>query len=209
MTDTAQIEVKNVVLLDDDFVIRQVIKIVMADVGSLLQVKVKVYTSGNGVEGLGYIALSKPNILIVDSTLPKYSGRELIEFIASNPKYQTPDIRVIVLSDRKLPMKLPPNHIVVNKEDSDFISQMTKACIEGFLLTSGKPAPTGDMKFSIFSKVKLRVSEITVRLANKADLLMAGMTRRNPIVRLPAYILWFFEQLAISFLMGFGEYGER
>lgn len=94
--------VKKVVILDDNFAIRQVLRLIVGRVLRELGVQPEIYSIDDGVEGVGYILVTNPDIVIIDNTLPQYSGREVVEYIQTNPKFHAPSKRVIALDTRTL-----------------------------------------------------------------------------------------------------------
>ncbi|HRP37025.1 MAG TPA: hypothetical protein PLS50_04395, partial [Candidatus Dojkabacteria bacterium] len=107
---------KKIVIIDDNFAIRQVIKIFLTRLSRNDSFDLNIFSTDNGVEGLGYVYITNPNIVIVDTTLPKYSGREVLDYFAQNPKFQESGINVIVLhEENRSDLKLPNNFHVISK----------------------------------------------------------------------------------------------
>jgi CheY-like chemotaxis protein len=108
------------VLVDDSYVIRQVFKAIFSN-PQIVKEEASIYTSANGLEGLGVIMISKPNIIILDSTLPKYNGRELVEYLTLNSRYQGDNHRIVVTYVNKLETDLPDQYVLVDKSSKDFL----------------------------------------------------------------------------------------
>jgi CheY-like chemotaxis protein len=89
-----------VVILDDDFAIRQGIKFLIKELGK--DNEVEVYSSANGLEGLGFIFVVSPTVLIIDTTLPKYSGREVLEYLHTNPRFNNSKVLVLTENDKHI-----------------------------------------------------------------------------------------------------------
>ncbi len=108
-----------IVLLDDNFIIRLALKTLLRIFASEHKLNIQIFSSENGVEGLGFVYVLDPDLVIVDTTLPKYSGREVIDFLVSNEKYKD---RQIILHDNSLPLnELQGFILTLSKHDSQFI----------------------------------------------------------------------------------------
>ncbi len=81
------VENKKILIIDDDISIRLTLKKLVS-----LCFNFKIYTSDDGVQGLGYSFILKPDLIIIDSTLPKYSGRELIDYLLTNKSFSNTPI---------------------------------------------------------------------------------------------------------------------
>lgn len=104
-----------ILLIDDDLTIRFTLKKLLHKYFDRLEI----YTSEDGVKGLGLAYIIKPDLIIVDSTLPRYSGRELVEYFVSNEKFsKTP---IFLLSESSIPFdNLPSNYTQVSKGEEGF-----------------------------------------------------------------------------------------
>ena len=114
-----------VALVDDNFAVRMGLKILTASVFDKLNIKASYFSAQDGVEGIGYILVASPELIVVDTTLPKYSGRDLIEYLTTNQKFFQKHVTVIVISDgnekdKHLPFK------VINKNHGDFTDRYYK-----------------------------------------------------------------------------------
>jgi CheY-like chemotaxis protein len=91
MSDSAA---KVVLFIDDDPVV------LMAYRTRLVQAGFQVEPARDGIEAMRQLALSAPDVIILDLMLPKFNGVEIMGFIRSNPKLKnTP---VIVLSTNSI-----------------------------------------------------------------------------------------------------------
>ncbi len=85
---------KTILFIDDDPVV------LMAYRTCLVQAGYHVEPARDGLEAMRQIAVSAPDVIILDLRLPKFNGVELMGFIRSNPKLKnTP---VIVLSTHSI-----------------------------------------------------------------------------------------------------------
>ena len=73
---------KEIIIIDDSPVIRLTLSSIFSRYFNKSQLKI--YTSVDGLQGLGYVFITRPDLIIVDLTLPKYSGKEVIDFISTN-----------------------------------------------------------------------------------------------------------------------------
>ena len=127
-------------------------------------------STDNGVEGLGYVFITNPSIIIVDTTLPKYSGKEIIEFFTQNRKFQADDIHVIVLEENPTKvLDLPKNFHLINKSHKDSYKELTK------ILCEKLDIKTGNTKDTIFNAIAKRV----IRYGNKVNLLSSKITQKQ------------------------------
>ncbi len=130
----------NLVILDDNYVIRNIVKneIYTRIVRFYPDIDFDVFSSDDGVGGLGYIYLTKPKIIVVDTTLPRYSGREIFEFLQSNKNYVIEHTLVILISEYKYTLEnLPTNFVILEKSHSNFLNQLVEYVLKHVLLTLG------------------------------------------------------------------------
>lgn len=125
MNNVTSLNAKLVVLIDNDFVIRDVLKKLIKN---RFNNDLNILTSENGVEGVGYIFISKPDVIILDTTLPKYGGLELIEYLQSNQGLRSRNTPVILIHQSKnVPLTNYVNTIKLNKDDKDFLNKLIVA----------------------------------------------------------------------------------
>jgi CheY-like chemotaxis protein len=115
---------KKIVIIDDNEAIQLALSTVFSKIFHLFDLQT--YTSGNGVEGTGYIVTTKPDLIIVDLTLPEYSGKELIEFLISHENItgKRPHVIVLTENDSKHIDYLPDDFINITKSDKNFIDNI-------------------------------------------------------------------------------------
>lgn len=152
---------KTIVLIDDDFVIRDVIRRLLNEF--------KVYSTDNGVEGLGYIYISKPSLIIIDTTLPKYGGLEVVDYIANNEALRGKNIPILVVHEEDKPPTISYSNVkYVLKGDREFIQKFCEAV----------SALTGFGEIDI-KKTNSTFGNLLVRFANSSDRLQ----RRIEVIR--------------------------
>ncbi|MBN1331818.1 response regulator [Candidatus Dojkabacteria bacterium] len=179
---------KRIVLIDDDYAIREGIKTLIASWDRKVEEDYEIYTSENGVEGLGYVYLVKPDVVIIDVTLPKYSGRELIEYLKTNHRLLEAKVKVLVL---------------VENGGGDEIKDLP----ENFKIISKKAAVFEEKIKSEIGIVSVelgfieRLANYLVRIGNQNDILLRKISTSGIFFKIPAYVLWFFYQVALSLIL--------
>ncbi|MBD3280278.1 response regulator, partial [Candidatus Dojkabacteria bacterium] len=179
---------KRIVLIDDDYAIREGIKTLISAWDKESELDYEIYSSENGVEGLGYVYLADPDIVIIDTTLPKYSGRELIEYLRTNHKLLENKTKVVVLTENgggPEVENLPTNFQVISKKDPIFEEKLKVAL-------GIKNVELGLLERTVNS---------LIRIGNKNDILLRKISRSNILLKLPMYILWFIYQVEMSMIL--------
>ena len=187
---------KKIVLIDDNFAIRQVIKIFLTRLSNKFSIDLNIFSTDNGVEGLGFVYITSPDIVIVDTTLPKYSGREVLDYFVQNPKFQESGINVIVLHEEKeSDFKLPSNFQVISKNQKGSFELIVKT-IDKILSTteSGKSR-----------RLIEKIGDFILSNGNKDDLLLKKLTNSAFPKTLLNRIRWiwleFTSSMAITLLL--------
>ena len=179
---------RKIILLDDDYGIREGIKTLIYEWDNHTEEKFEIYSSENGVEGLGYVYLTNPDIVIIDTTLPKYSGRELVEYLKSNSRFVGEDVKIIVLTEGEEGvglMDLPKNFEVISKTDPVFEERLKSVL-----------GITG-VELGLLE----RIVNSLIRIGNKNDILLRKISRSNMMLQLPMYLLWFIYQVEMSLIL--------
>jgi len=128
---------KHIVLIDDNLAIREVVKIFASKIQMRINQDVKIYTSEDGIQGLGYIFIVRPEVVIIDLTLPKYSGKELIEYVSTNQQFNSTVKKVIALYDSndQIP-SLPSEYVLLDKRKTNFLTFLVNEITKGVLETN-------------------------------------------------------------------------
>ncbi len=116
---------KKILIIDDDLSIRFVLKKILSRQLS----NVDIFSSEDGVQGVGYAFVLKPDLIVIDSTLPKYSGRELVDFISTNENFRVTPI-ILLHEDDSFIDNLPNNFIQISKADSLFPESLVNEVIK-------------------------------------------------------------------------------
>lgn len=186
----AEYPVLKIVLIDDNFIMREVIKSMLEHLEQNYQVNFKIYSSDNGVEGLGYTYVLNPDLIIVDSTLPKYSGREVMSYLVSNQKFHIEN-RVIVMAQSEVLDEMPDNFTKVTKGVMTFLPQLAYE-VEQLLRIRAIT------KISALNLARFRLSRATLGWANTSDLLISHYYRTDIVTKLAIGVLWLLTQVVLS-----------
>src|SRR5687768_13219890 len=81
---------KTILVVDDEFGIAEALSSTLTDEGY------RVYTAGNGKQGMDQLAEVRPDLVIVDYMMPIWGGHQMIEAMRAHPSFST--IPVIVMS---------------------------------------------------------------------------------------------------------------
>ncbi|MBD3280293.1 response regulator, partial [Candidatus Dojkabacteria bacterium] len=179
---------KRLILIDDNYGVREGIKTLISAGDKEVEEDFEIYSSENGVEGLGYVYLASPDVVIIDTTLPKYSGRELIEYLKTNERFAGSDMKVVILEENGSSEQLkglPQNFTVISKKDPIFEEKLKVALG--------------------IRNVELGLLERTVnsliRIGNLNDILLRRITRSNILLKLPQYLVWLIYQIEMSMIL--------
>lgn len=183
----------NIVLIDDNFAIRQIIKIFLTRLSKKYSFDLNIYTSDNGVEGLGYVFITNPNIIIVDTTLPKYSGRDIIEFFVRNTKFRSDDIQVIVLEENpRKKLNLPSNFHSINKNKHNSFDELTDILIQKLNISD----------FGRMSRFYDSLGGFVMKYSNKDDILSKKISKKIRLKNFFYSTKWAILEILISCALG-------
>src|SRR5688572_14926276 len=117
------------VIVDDDYIFRFVLKYLLSN----YFYKPEIYTSEDGTDGLGLIFIVNPALVIIDTTIPKYDGLEVTEYIASNEKIKASKTSIILLKEDQFKTNLEgqPNIHILNKSDKNFLFEFKSLFYKG------------------------------------------------------------------------------
>jgi len=182
----------NIVLIDDNFAIRQIIKIFLSRLAKKYTVDINVFSTDNGVEGLGYVYITSPQIVIVDTTLPKYSGREVLDFFIQNPKFHGQDTHVIVLHELSTTeVNLPPDFYLINKDKPQAFHKLAEILIG--LLEISDHGRTRE----IFD----RLANFIFHNSNEDDLLLRKLEGKSFLFQFLLRIKWTWLEFTSSIIL--------
>ncbi len=178
----------NVVILDDDFLIKEVLKKLI----KRYLPDAEFFVSNNGLEGIGLIELHAPQLIIADATLPKYAGAELVNRL-KNTKGFTADTNVVFLHESdKFPELNDPAIIKLNKSDISFIKEFEK-----YLAFTFSKTP----QYSFREKAQNILGGVIVKVSNYCDVLMHSVSKSRSLLHIPRYLIWIILQVYLSFVM--------
>ena len=180
---------KEIVIIDDD----EVIRLALSSLVSRYFKEVRTYTSGDGVQGLGYIFVTKPDLIIVDLTLPKYSGKEVIDFISTNEFILSQKIPVILLTENEssLDTELPNHFIKISKGSINFIEEVIRI-VSRFLSIEA------EIKEGFRERLFKKLSSRLIHKSNKVDEVNESRDRKDKLKRLILSPYIFLLQLNLS-----------
>lgn len=128
----------SIAILDDNFAVRQSLKLLIHRIIEWVGFEPHIYSAADGVEGIGYTLVTVPNIIVIDTTLPRYSGREVIEYLRSNDKFINQQIKVLVIYDGDKTNDVEASHFkYLNKQDRDFVKQLESHLLRGLISAVG------------------------------------------------------------------------
>lgn len=166
---------KKIVIIDDNFSIRHSIKAYLTSLAKKYQLDLSVFSTDNGVEGLGYIYITSPDIIVIDTTLPKYSGRAIVEFLSQNPRFQSDKVKVIILQEKlEKDLVVPSNFISINKNKKKSFDDLVKVVSHLFEISDELNNKT--FFRSLVGKIYIS--------ANKVDLLGKSFRKKRLIPKL-------------------------
>lgn len=205
-----------IVIVEGNFVerniLRKLLRLFLAqDLGS----NFSVYTSDNGIQALGYVFITKPDLLILNSKLPEYAGIELAEFIDKNANKleNSTKLSVLITKSKEDELKLPENYLIFNKADKDFynkIIQFIKINLvqienlskvkENEEVENKWVTKFGQKRVDQFQKVYLStvlgLAKISLKSSEFEDHIIekARLTKR-PLLKIGRYFVWFLLQI--------------
>lgn len=189
---------ETVVIIDDDLVIREVIKVFLGKLRKSYGLNIEALSSANGVEGLGLVIAAEPRLVVIDSTLPKYSGMELVDFITSNPKFSEGNFKVIVITEDDKDLGLPDNYVVISKNHVDFLPQLLIEISKVFEYKEDVEP----------SKLELWIQRTTLNFGKRAvfcsnkSVLTLGEAEKSDLFKKPLlYLKWVLSQFFTSFYL--------
>lgn len=83
---------QRILIIDDDYSVRELYKYIMRDLGY------EVETANNGREGLGKIAVSIPDCMLIDISMPEMTGAEFAKELHNSPDPILREIPFVVLT---------------------------------------------------------------------------------------------------------------
>lgn len=122
----------NINIIENNANVRNVLRKIIWNIDN----SINVFSSSNGLHGLGKILISKPEMVIIDATLPEFSGYELINYLNENIiQYELfTKLAIVILDDGAITkfnqkqegVKLSQKYVVFNKRDKKFIENFSK-----------------------------------------------------------------------------------
>lgn len=179
--------VQGVVLIDDDAESRIIIRRFLATILP----EAKIFSAHDGIEGLGAVFVDKPELIIVDTTLPKYSGLEVVDFIATNSWIKEQNIPVVMMHETDSIPKTEDglkNLLLISKQDEEFFAKL-----RAFLVDQVQTVPTLKANNELFG--------ISLRLGNTADKLKKKYFDSKSLFKAVLFCQWIYTQISLSICM--------
>lgn len=184
----------NIVLLDDNSAIRFSLKKILSGYFSNIGIDAKIYSSGDGVEGLGYVFITKPHVVIIDTTLPKYGGLEVLDYLKTNNQLTELNIPIIVIHENGDFDKYP-NFKLISKHDIDFVDKLIEQ-LESLVVKQRNYE--GDFSF----KWNKTLAKQIIRFANNSDYALNKYASTNNIfAKLFGYFISYLNQVLASIFL--------
>ncbi|MBN1331716.1 right-handed parallel beta-helix repeat-containing protein, partial [Candidatus Dojkabacteria bacterium] len=179
---------QKVVIIEDNYAIREALKHLIS---SIFLNQVDIFSSDNGVEGLGFLYLVDPDLVLVDSTLPKYSGREIIEYLSTNERILNSKVNILVMSEGVTRTSLPANFSALDKSKKSFVEDLRIVLGQNELLDEFN---IGDISGGLIARI--------VNVGNLRDITFASLDRTRFLLgRFLKKAKIFVYELVLSILM--------
>ncbi len=178
-------ENKNIILLNDDLTIRIVLKNLLHQ---YFDKNVKIYSSAEALQGLGLIFILKSDIVIVDKSLPKHNGLNIVDYIKSNEKLKKVKTKVIVLGEGKEDSSIPNEYKYIDTTDENF---------PGTLVNYVKTViPEYVSKINKVNSLISKLGKNVVKFSNKSDKIIANDKGR--FFPMTPWLKWVYYQFLSS-----------
>lgn len=112
---------KKILVVDDDTTVRAMLMLM------LRACNVKVIDARNGQEGLSIIELMKPQLILLDLTMPVLDGTGVVKLVRAHSNPQVRAIPIIIFSASPMPMRK-------DALDAGANAVLEKPCPKGILL---------------------------------------------------------------------------
>lgn len=186
-----------VVIIDDNFVVRDILKTFLTKFKIDNNLDYKIYTSEDGVSGLGYIYVIKPEIIVIDTTLPKYSGREVIDYILSNPNLNSDNTNFIILHDGAIEsLRVPGNAAILDKKNPDFINNFLKLFSK--IIISRRQAKS---QLNLNDSFKISLGEQALKWAGRSERTRDNLAKNKSPLRVFTFLKWTLSEIMTSLFL--------
>lgn len=196
-----KVDDKKILLIEDELAIRFVLRVLLFNYFKKHNSDVSIFSSSDGLEGLGLAYSINPDIIIVDTTLPKYSKKNIINFLESNSRIDKVGLKVIIMyNNEKLDIDIKKGWVCLDKSNKNFYFKLIeeidtyykfkedeKIIKRRFNLLERvgvKVINLSDESFSIYKKIKDNSSTLINRVGN---LILGGVNQA-----LLSFLLTFF-----------------
>lgn len=184
---------KKILIIDYELTVRFVVKKLLAKYLD----DIAIFTSDNGVQGVGYAMLLEPDLIILDSSLPKYSGRELIDFLITNPKFVNTPIIILVKDASKVDNLFPINYIQISKWSKEFPENLIMTVMENLLPEIKAEDISTSAAFRFVSYIGRKI----IQYSNAAEFEMQQMRSNNIFYKLLNLLRFSYNQFLIGLFL--------
>lgn len=174
----------SVLIVDDNFAIRYVLKLFIKKYLSRHYGEIDLYSIEDGVEGLGYAYIVEPDFVLLDTTLPKYSGKDLYEFLLSSQRLRRKS-KIILLSE-ELEKSVPANYKVINKRSLLFVNELYRVLVNN------------QDSLVLHNNSLVTFFRSLLKWSNLSDIWIRKIFQSGILVKILYGLPWFFSQILIS-----------
>lgn len=193
-----------ILISDDEYVDRVVLKSVLKLFTSKDPKLLNLYSSDNGIEGLGYLFLTKPDVIIIDSSLPGFSGAELAEYLDLNTKNieEFASLQILILYAGDSAPEGFDKYISFSKRNPNFLNNLVNLLRINFrkIVTGNDLGPSEIkevMQFTVWQKLSLRFGSKAILWSSKALGTISPGRKMYLLEKILRYSFWILQK-AIS-----------
>lgn len=180
---------KRIILIDNNIIIRHALRIILNNLFSRYKRELSIFTAKDGVQGLGYIFIIKPDVIVLDLTLPKYSGREILDYITTNESLVEYREKIILLYQNKSKelTELDNPFTLINKQSKSSATDIIRK-IDSSLLKELKG----------LDAFALSLADLSLRLSARSERMYDVFQNALFIFKPLIVLIWFIIQFVAS-----------
>jgi CheY-like chemotaxis protein len=196
-----------ILIVNDIYTERIVLKELLINIFAVNNLRARVYTSSNGVEGIGYLLLIKPDIAIIDATLPEYSGVELMRQLNANQSRIEEFSKVKPIITSHHPEDLAESEFIAfSKKSKTYLNDLinfVRINLYQSRISSAQSSPPPQMQMTLTTIVLTYLGHRSNRFSHYAERAIRYESTFL-FLKLLNYSIWFFwKSLASIFLTTF------
>jgi CheY-like chemotaxis protein len=190
----AQAVPKEIVILEDNFNIRFTLRHLISHLLKESDYSYKIFSSEDGIQGLGYVLVTTPDLIIIDATLPQYSGKEVLEFLVTNERLMNSDVEVIAMKEGQFDLGLPSSISDLNKTDSNFVDQFV-----GLLVSTGVVRGSC-VEASSYARIN-KLSSNIIHKALSIDIDRSNIIGSKSVLKATLSLKWILNSVVMNLLL--------